>query len=142
MTSRLATAAIVAFLAVGCGEDGTRTVWDITFSANSVGNLGALQIDVSGPDGGGWLGKGASTECEALVSAILAANFVGEGRLKASLISLDGIATPGPFLRCGFESEDIPLADDFSIRVVDAADTESDPVSPLPVVIVSGIEPR
>lgn len=142
MTGRLATAAIVAFLGAGCGEDGTRTAWDITFSVDAARDLGALQIEVTAPDGGGWLGRGAGTDCEALISAIMAANFVGEGGLKAGLISLEGIETPGPFLRCGFESQDMPLAGDFSIRVVDAADTESDPMLPLPVVTVSDIEPR
>jgi hypothetical protein len=142
LTGRLATAAIAALLLAGCGGDGARTAWDITFSVDSPGEFGALQVEISGPDGGRWLGRGESSDCEALVNAIMAANFVGKGSLKAGLISLHGIATPAPFLRCGFESEDIPQAGDFSIRVVDAADTESDPVLPLPVVTVSGIEPR
>jgi hypothetical protein len=142
MTRRIAIASIVALLGAGCGGDGTGQAWDITFSVDSSEDLGALQLDISGPDGGGWIGRGAGTDCEALVSAILAANFAGEGRLKAGLISLEGLATPGPILRCGFESRNKPEAEDFAIRIVDAADTESDPVSPLPIVTVSDIQAR
>lgn len=88
------------------------------------------------------MGKGARVDCEALVNAVFAANFAGQSGLKLGLISLEGLAIPGPIVRCGFESRTTPEPGDFTIRVIDAADSESDPVSPLPIVAVSDIRLR
>lgn len=82
---------------------------------------------------------GAGVDCEALVNAIFAANFAGRRGLKSGLFSLEGLATPGPIVRCGFESRTTPQPGDVTVRVVDAADTPSDPVAPLPIVSVSDI---
>ncbi len=144
MTRRFAATAamIVALIGSGCGEGGNGATWDVTVTVVSSEDLGALQLEISGPETGSWAGKGAGVDCGALGSAILAANFAAENRIKVGLISLEGLATPGPILRCGFESGNTPEAEDFTIRIVDAADTDSDPVSPLPIVTVSDIQVR
>jgi hypothetical protein len=78
----------------------------------------------------------------ALVDAIVAGNYVGERVTKIGLISLRGVQTPSAILRCGFRTREELTPDDFAIDVTDASDTSSNPVDPVPSVVVSSITER
>lgn len=105
--------------------------------------LGALQFDVS-YDGalGSWIGHGGDVECEVLGDGIMAANYAGASTVKIGLVSIAGIPTPGPVVRCGFRSPDEISTSSFVARVVDASDTSSAPVDPMPTMRVSSVAPR
>jgi hypothetical protein len=136
---------LLVSLGSGCGGDDSDSVpaYDVVVSVSSAGDLGALQLEIIHLGGSGrWLGEGAGVDCGAVVDAILAANFVGGRTVKVGLISLDGIPTPGPILRCGFETREDLDAGSFQIRLVDAADTNSSPADPLPDVVISSVTER
>lgn len=132
----------------GCGSGdcviittGTKTTYSIEIEVTSEGEFGALQLEVFSNDcNGEWIGRGDEVECESLVEAIVAANHVGPQAVKVGFISLDGIETPTVLLRCRYESFEEPVPSDFRLTVVDAADTESSPLDPAPVVEIGDIE--
>lgn len=134
--------------ASGCGSGdcvvittGTRDEYEIEIEVTSEGEFGALQVEVFSNDcNGDWVGRGDQVDCEALVEAIAAVNHVGPQALKVGLISLDGVETPTVLLRCRYESFAVPEPTDFRLTVVDAADTESSPLDPLPVLAIGAIE--
>lgn len=125
------------------GGDSTAPEYDVVVSVTSATGLGALQIEVIHlGSAGSWVGKGAGVDCASMVDAILAANFVGGRGVKVGLISLKGIPTPGPVVLCGFRTRERLSPASFQIRLVDAADTDSNPVNPLPDVVISSIVQR
>ena len=125
------------------GGDSTAPEYDVVVSVSSATGLGALQIEIIHlGSAGSWVGKGAGVDCASMVDAILAANFVGGRGVKVGLISLQGIPAPGPVVLCGFRTRERLSPASFQIRLVDAADTNSDPVNPLPDVVISSIVQR
>jgi hypothetical protein len=93
---------------------------------NSAGSLGALQFDIiHGGASGGFAGAAGAARCQSLIAGALATfNDKGHGTLSGALIHLEGIPTPGPVASCTFKSREPVSPADFSIRVVDAADSE------------------
>lgn len=127
----------------GVGGDSTAPQYDIVVSVSSATALGALQLEIVHlGNAGSWVGRGAGVDCVSMVDAILAANFVGGRGVKVGLISLQGIPTPGPVVRCGFRTRESLHPASFQIRLVDAADTDSEPVDPLPDLVISSIVQR
>ncbi len=125
------------------GGNSSAPEYDVVVSVPNSVELGALQIEVLHlGSAGSWVGKGAGVDCASMVDAILAANFVGGRGVKVGLISLQGIPTPGPVVLCGFRTRERLSPASFQIRLVDAADTDSDPVNPLPDVVISSIVQR
>ncbi|MBI5505165.1 MAG: hypothetical protein HY899_10220 [Deltaproteobacteria bacterium] len=129
----------------GCGSDDPGDLqYDVTIAVlGTTVALGALQFDVS-YDGasGGWVGHQGDVECEALVDALMAANYVGEGTVKIGLVSIEGIPAPGPVVRCGFRGPLEISTSSFVVQVVDASDTSSAPVEPMPAMRVSSVVTR
>jgi hypothetical protein len=125
------------------GGDSSAPEYDVVVSVSSATQLGALQLEILHlGSAGSWVGKGAGVDCASMVDAILAANFVGGRGVKVGLISLQGIPTPGAVVLCGFRTRERLSPASFQIRLVDAADTDSDPVNPLPDVVISSIVQR
>lgn len=140
------TAALVLATSAGCGSscviltNGTKNEYAVEIVVTSEGELGALQADVSTDDcNGEWETRGDHVDCEALVEAIVAANVVEPGTLKAGLISLAGIETPAAVLRCRYSSFEEPKPSDFRLRVTDAADTSSMPLGTDPVLAIGTV---
>ena len=116
---------------------------DLQFAITSSGRLGAVQFEVVHLGGsGGFVGRGDKIDCTGLVDAIVAANFAGERVAQMGLINIQGIETPANILRCGFRSRENLSANSFQINVVDASDTNSETLEPLPTVVLSAITPR
>ena len=125
------------------GGDSTAPEYDVVVSVSSATTLGALQLEVVHlGNAGSWVHRGAGVDCVSMVDAILAANFVGGRGVKVGLISLQGIPTPGPVVLCGFRTRETLSPASFQIRLVDAADTDSNPVDPLPDLVISSIVQR
>ncbi|MFN2427587.1 MAG: hypothetical protein ABR587_14190, partial [Candidatus Binatia bacterium] len=91
---------------------------------------------------GGFIGRQDAVDCVSLVEAIVASNYVGERLTKVGLISLQGIRTPAAIMRCGFRTREPLSPGSFNIDVVDASDTESNPLEPTPTVVISTITRR
>lgn len=105
--------------------------------------LGALQFEVSHTgSSGGWVGREGDVECEALVDALRASNYVGGRTVRVGLVSIQGMPTPGPMIRCGFRTPEYVSTSSFAVQVVDASDTDSAPISPLPSMRVSSVVRR
>ncbi len=116
---------------------------DLQFAITSSGRLGAVQFEVVHLGGsGGFVGRGDKIDCTGLVDAIVAANFAGERVAQMGLINIQGIDTPANILRCAFRSRENLSANSFQINVVDASDTNSETLEPLPTVVLSAITPR
>ena len=114
--------------------------YSIYFYVQSAGTFGALQLDITHlGNSGGFIGRGDKVECEPLVDAIVASNYVGGRDVKIGLISLQGINTPAHVMRCGFRTREDLSPSDFDVEVTDASDTESRPIEPMPVVVVKSI---
>lgn len=136
----------------GCGSDGSdyeagpdeaASTYTVEFYVESVSRFGALQLEITHlGNSGGFIGRGDRVDCVVLVEAIVAANFVGERVAKVGLISLRGVPTPSPILRCGFRTDEELVPADFLVEVTDASDTDSKPLDPAPTVVVSSISKR
>lgn len=124
-------------------EDESAPAYDLTIGVRSGGRFGALQLEINHLGGsGGFIGRGDQVDCVSMVEAIAAANYVGERTAKIGLISLAGINTPANVVRCGFRTREPLSPNSFNVVVVDAADTESQPLEPQPTVAVTGVMRR
>ncbi|MFT4570786.1 MAG: hypothetical protein ACI91F_001663 [Candidatus Binatia bacterium] len=63
------------------------------------------------------------------------------GTLNVALISIDGFDLPLPVARCLFRSVTTPTIDDFEFSDLDAANTDSVPVTPPPTIAITAISP-
>jgi hypothetical protein len=75
-------------------------------------------------------------------STISAFNLTSATTLRSGLISTDGIQGPTDLAECLYRTrvqipEELPIAGDFEVLVLDAADTTSNPIEPFPDVLVS-----
>jgi hypothetical protein len=114
--------------------------YTVYFHVQTPGRFGALQLDITHlGDSGGFVGREDKVDCESLVDAIVASNYLGERVVKIGLISLQGIVTPAAIMRCEFRTSEDLVPPDFQIEVTDASDTESNQIDPPPVVVVSTI---
>jgi hypothetical protein len=142
-----------AFALASCGDDvdfcsnpggqGCPREFSIDFYAETEGNFGALQLDITHVgSSGGFVGQGDKVDCVPLEGdVIVASNYLGERVVKIGIISLQGIDTPAALMRCGFRTAEDLEASDFEIEVTDAADTNSMQVD-APVVVVQSIIER
>jgi hypothetical protein len=131
--------ASVLFAAAGCGEgDGIEgRDYVLEFQVTTAARIGALQLEVTHlGDSGGFIGRGDAVDCEALVDALIAANYFGERTAKIGLINLQGIPTPAPVVRCGFRTRESLSPADFLVEVVDASTPGGDAIDPPPTVQV------
>lgn len=126
------------------GEDPKVPAYDITVSTTgTAGMLGALQFTITYLGStGGWIGSGGDAECDALVDALRAINDEGSRGIRIGLVSVQGMPTPGAMVRCGFRTRDYVSTTSFDVQVVDASDTETTPIQPLPVMRVSSVVRR
>ncbi len=121
-------------------DDETAPAYDLTIGVRTGGQFGALQLEINHLGGaGGFIGRGDQVDCVSLVEAIAAANYAGERTAKIGLISLAGINTPGNVVRCGFRTREPLSPNSFNVKVVDAADVESQPLDPMPTVAITGV---
>ena len=97
--------------------------------------------DVHLGQSGGFIGRGDRVDCEPLVEAIVASNYLGERETKVGMISVEGILTPAALLRCGFRTTEELTPADFEIEVTDSSDVHSHQVEH-PVIYVKSIVPR
>ena len=103
-------------------------VYAITFGVRSGSKLGAVQFDARGS--GDWQGSGDKVACSSLVSGSMhACNDKGGGVLSCGLINTSGIPGGADLVRCDFASKSPVSAGDFSVRVIDASNTATKPVS-------------
>jgi hypothetical protein len=115
----------------------------VDFRVSTPGRFGALQLDIQHLGSSGeWVGRADKVDCVPLVEAIVASNYIGEDLLKVGMISLHGITTPAPIMRCIFRTRDDIGPSDFEIEVTDASGTDSTPIEPPPTVVVGFIGPR
>ena len=115
---------------------------EIEVSTN-VGRLGALQLEVTHLGRSGcFIGRGDQVECAPVVDALVAANYPGERTAKIGLISLQGINTPGPVMRCGFRTKESLSDNSFTVTVTDASSPGGEPSDPPPEVRVARITRR
>jgi len=144
-------ALLVLALVAGCGDGsefdtdpaGEVLAYNVEISVEGTARFGALQLSIEHLGrSGGFIGRGDSTDCQPLVDAIFASNSVGERTLKVGMISLAGVRTPARLMNCGFRTHEDLDADDFAIDVVDASDTNSQELDPVPSAIVSRISLR
>jgi hypothetical protein len=63
----------------------------------------------------------------------------GQRRVVTALISLAGFSGPRLLTQCTFNADVRPVADDFVITVMDAADQNIQPLNPPPNVVLSGV---
>ncbi|MBI5506878.1 MAG: hypothetical protein HY899_18990 [Deltaproteobacteria bacterium] len=118
--------------------------YDVTVSViGTTASLGALQFEVSHTgSSGGWVGHQGDVECEALVDALRASNYVGGRTVRVGLVSIQGMPTPGAMVRCSFRTPEYLSTSSFAIQVVDASDIDSGPIDPLPTMRVSSVVRR
>jgi len=142
----LLIALVVGLASAGCGSDnGSQTSdYDVTVSVVSdAGDLGALQFNVSYEgESGGWSGTAGNIDCEALIDALMAVNDSGASSLKIGVVSLEGVPTPGDVVRCVFRGPDELSTSSFVVRVLDASDTDSVRVMPVPTMQVTSVVAR
>jgi len=128
------------------GEDPKVPAYDVTVSTMPGGPttlLGALQFEISyNGTSGGWVGIQGDAQCDALVDALRAINDTGARSIRVGLVSVQGMPTPAAMVRCSFRSRDYVAATNFTVQVVDASDTDSNPVQPLPSMRVSSVVRR
>lgn len=135
--------ALAGGLFVGCGDSGDHLVdYNVDIAVTSQSRFGALQFDITALENGDFIGHSDKVECVALVDAIIAANNFGDATVKIGMISLQGIATPSVILRCGFRSGGDITPASFEIEVRDASDTNSEPLDPVPTVVVQSVSSR
>jgi len=142
--AQLVAAALVCVLAAACGDGSGTFDYDLELDVTGPpARIGALQLEVTHlGDSGGFIGRGDKVDCVALVDAIAASNNPGERVLKVGLISLSGIATPAPILRCGFRTSESLTPASFQVDVTDASLTNGEQIDPPPTVVVGSIVRR
>jgi hypothetical protein len=129
-------------------DDDTIASYSLDFFVQTRGTFGALQLDVEHlGSSGGFIGRGADVDCVSLnknldVNVLVASNYLGERLTRIGLISLEGVVTPAPVVRCGFRTRETLTPGSFLVEVKDASDTGSNPIEPAPRVFVSAITPR
>ncbi len=117
--------------------------YDVTVSVSAAEELGALQFMVSHTgSSGGWIGRGDTVECETLVDALKASNYVGGRTVRVGLISTQGIPRVTPVVTCGFRSPEYVSVGSFAVQVVDASNPDSTTLDPLPAVQVTKVVRR
>ncbi len=98
---------------------------DLVLTRTDAGSWQALQIglDYSGT-AAEPMGAGTAVACTTTPGGSLAGYYDDEtaAQLRASLISLSGVSTPGDVARCTFQAATAPTAGDFSPVVIDAVD--------------------
>ncbi|MFT4569476.1 MAG: hypothetical protein ACI91F_000343 [Candidatus Binatia bacterium] len=118
--------------------------YEITVSIVEGSNeLGALQFEIDHlGDSGGFVSQGATKlDCLFLGGMLGAANKLGRSA-KIGIIDLDGMPETGPVVTCAFRTNESLSPGSFNVRVMDAADTETEQVSPLPVLAVTNVVSR
>ncbi|MFP6599314.1 MAG: hypothetical protein VB852_02610 [Deltaproteobacteria bacterium] len=114
----------------GTAEDTVRP-WDVTMGVTSgSGPVAALQFDVvyQGPSGS-FVGRSQSVDCRVLVDVALSTgNNQRQGRLAYALIDLTGFDVPADVITCTFKTRDPLSTDSFTIKVVDATDSDDSPL--------------
>jgi hypothetical protein len=105
--------------------------------------LGALQFELDhlGNSGGFVSLDEQRLDCLFLGGMLGAANKQGR-TAKIGLIDLDGMPEVGPVVTCAFRTRETISTGSFTVRVTDASDTETNAVSPLPVLAVTNVIPR
>jgi hypothetical protein len=138
----------VCGVAAGCGDDDGHpaTAYTLEFAINALptpGRLGALQLEITHlGNSGGFIGRGDTVDCVALVDALVASNYPGERIAKIGLISLQGIPAPAAILRCGFETREALEPSSFLVQVTDASLTDGSAIDPPPTVVLSSVTRR
>ena len=116
----------------------------LVFRLNDGSTVGALQWDTDYNNAPGqFVGSAGNVECSALPGAgdvIFVPN--DKENLKVLTIGMTGTTPftgPANIAECRFKASVAPETGNYSITVVDAADGEGTPISPLPPVIISSI---
>jgi len=105
--------------------------------------IGALQLQVTHlGSSGGFIGRGDKIDCVPLVDALVASNYPGERVAKMGLISLSGILTPAPVMRCGFRTREPLGPASFQVEVTDASLTNGEQIDPQPTVVIGSVMRR
>ena len=115
---------------------------NLTFRLVDDVELGSLQWDTDYSAAPGvFVGSAGGVECATLIDGSIAEfNDQEESlTLTSGIISLAGFTGPVDVSECTFRASTDPVAEDFVITVVDAADPTITPVQPLPDVEITGI---
>lgn len=120
-------------------EDPSVPEYTLEFAVtSSSGRIGALQLEVTHlGSSGGFIGRGDTIDCVALVEGLVAANYLGERTAKMGIVNIQGILSPAPIMRCGFRTRESANAPSFQIQVVDASSPGGDPIDPPPSVVLT-----
>ncbi len=113
---------------------------DIVFVLEDDRELASLQWDTAyGRAAGDFDGSGTAVECTNLVAGALASYNDNEGIhvLGGAMIDLSGFSGPRDLARCSFTATGAVLRRNFTVTVIDAADTNANDVLPLPAVDIS-----
>jgi hypothetical protein len=106
--------------------------------------VGALQWDTYILDPQGYfVSTQGRLDCQDTTDGTLSAfNLASATTLRSGLVSTDGIQGPTDLAECLYRTrvqfpQELPVAGDFELFVLDAADTTSNPIEPFPDVLVS-----
>lgn len=115
----------------------------IGFAVQKTVYLGSMGWTVDYSGSAGWIdGTGVNPSCQSLLSeGLMAFNDDDAGHvLSGGFVAEPPVSTPRSLASCVFRGMQAPVAGDFHVVVTDANDGNVDPVVPLPVAVVSGID--
>jgi hypothetical protein len=104
--------------------------------------IGSMQVEVDYSHAAGeFSDTGSAVDCRTLAPMSLGTYFDDDVKtVGAALITLKGFTGPVNMFECDFlPVGSLPVANDFSLKVTDAGDTNSDPIVPRPSVSIASI---
>ena len=118
-------------------------VCDVTVRLDDPVTIGSMQVEIDYSKASGeFQDTGSSVDCSTLAPMTLGTYFDDDVKtVGAALITLKGFTGPVNMYRCTFlPTGTLPAPADFSLKVVDAGDTNSDPITPKPSVSIASID--
>ncbi len=110
--------------------------------ANSATPISGLVFELDYASSGAEIvGSGGKAACTTLVPNALGAynDIEADGVLSGAIVRVAGFSGPTPVAECELDAMIVPVAADFSVRVVEAVDPSGTDIVPPPVVEISEI---